>query len=89
MVAVSVHQMVGTPPELLPQLIYNLLHIALREVRHTQDDALPAQRMKYEILKSASNKIKNFRELWLILVPLYLAERCVRPWPGRAKLTVR
>lgn len=43
MVAVFVHQVVGVPFELLPELPHDLIHVLLCEVRGAQNDGLPAE----------------------------------------------
>lgn len=44
MVAVFVHQVVGVASEVLPQLLHDLIHVLLREVRGAQDNGLPVGR---------------------------------------------
>lgn len=44
MVAVFVHQVVGVASELLPQLLHDLIHVLLGEVRGAQHNGLPVGR---------------------------------------------
>ena len=62
MIAVPVHQVVSVPPVLLAQLLQDLLHLLLREVRVPQVDGLFVPELLPQLRSFSGTNVENPRE---------------------------
>jgi len=71
-ITVPVHQVVSVPPVLLPQLLQDLLHLLLREVRVPQVDGLFVPKLLPQLGSLSGTNVENPREReWMPTVCIF------------------